>query len=880
MSSQFTEIRQQIIDSIAHLEHVLPGQAPIKDFVHHNTLHGYQQLHFRDAIAAAYKASGASGYLPDEAYRKLHKEGRISTEHLLQVMAEDESLEADAVVFQGSHGVVRKQDLYLRTLTTPLEPVTACQLNWHIEEMDAFSCIQEDVDEQSRARLLQSAGTQDEAAAISELWRACLESLGLEHYVLHPEDLVELSLDESNPVQDDTLDTQHVQRLIHKDGAKRLKHLLDDVGVNLSLRGMIKALSGIDLMHDTLPMMIRRMAAFLDQGMAPWATPGRDKGFYSAWREGAAKDPAWIIDSIPEWQDHLESLPDDALDTIIAEMIRMDLPQERWVRYLEIKALELPGWSGMFLWRHLHPGYEDQEYPVNMLDYLAVRMVLERLVAQRVCREVWQIEPSLKTLRGYFHHNPDELLVRHSLFNSRLPEYLASMAQKLVNNQRTLVTAQHWQQMAQAMWVWQQSPAADRPAGYSVFRSGWRLFRLAQHLGLGAEEVRQLNTQQLETIFNCLDKLDAGQRGFIWLQAYELQYRNKLFTAVAANHQRGRWHERSDKISAQLIFCMDEREEGMRRHLEEIDPGVETLGAAAHFGVPNLWCGLDDEKPVGLTPGVSAPVHLVHERARSGQDDRLAQHTKRRSLRFALGNLLHQEIRRNLASSALLIAAAAPAALLTLSGKLLTPLASGRWIRKLREDYDLKINTSIEVTAQSDADPAPTPAHPRCGFTDDEQLQRIAPFLQNLGLTGKFAPLVVFLGHGSSSQNNPHLAAYDCGACSGRHSGPNARIFCAMANRPIIRRRLADEYNIRIPESTWFIGAEHNTCSEEIEWYDLDLLPAALNANYQALLHSLAEARQRHAHERCRKFASAPPDPTPRKALDHVTGRGLSLIHI
>ncbi len=873
ISNHSTNIRQQIRDSIAHLEHVLPGQAPIQDFVHHNTIHGYQHLPFQEAVAAAYKASGNSGYLPDEAFRKLHQEGRITTGHLLQVMAEDESLGVDTVVFHSNHGPVRKQDLYLLALTTPLEPVTACQLNWQIEEMDAFRRVQADVDAESKSRLLEAAGAPNEEAAVNDLWQACLESLGLEHYALHPEDLVELSLDESSPAPEGTLDTQHVQRLIQKDAAKRLKHLLEDVGDHVSLRSLIKSLTGTDLMDDILPIMIRRMAAFLDQGMASWPTPGRDKGFYDAWREGASKDPAWIIDSIPEWQNHLESLPDDALETIIAELIRMDLPRERWVRYLEIKALELPGWSGMFLWRHLHPGYEEQVFPVQMLDYLAVRMVLERLVAQRVCRDVWQIEPGLKTLRGYFHANADELLVRYSLFNSRLPEYLSSKAQKLVNNQPSLLTPQDWQQMAQAIWTWQQSPSADQPAGYSVFRSGWRLFRLAQHLGLCAEDIRQLNEQQLQDIFDCIDKLDAGQRGFIWLQAYELQYRDELFTAVAANHQRGRWHQRDENISAQLVFCMDDREEGTRRHLEEIDPGIETLGAAAHFGVPNLWCALDSEKPDALTPVVFEPVNLIREQAQSGQDDKLTQHKKRRGLRFSIGSLLHQEIRRNLGSSALLIAASAPAALLTLTGKLLAPLATGRLGQKLREDYDLSINTSIDLTAAAGADPAPTPAHPRPGFTDDEQLQRVAPFLQNLGLTSGFAPLVVFFGHGSNSQNNPHLAAYDCGACSGRHSGPNARIFCAMANRPQIRQRLADEYDIHIPDSTWFMGAEHNTCSEEIEWYDLGLLPEALDSNYQALLQSLDEARLRHAHERCRKFASAPSEPTPRQALEHIIGR-------
>src|SRR5690606_27870895 len=68
------------------------------------------------------------------------------------------------------------------------------------------------------------------------------------------------------------------------------------------------------------------------------------------------------------------------------------------------------------------------------------------------------------------------------------------------------------------------------------------------------------------------------------------------------------------------------------------------------------------------------------------------------------------------------------------------------------------------------------------GFTADEAVARVAGTLENLGLTSTLAPLVVLLGHGARSQNNPHASAYECGACGGRHGGPSARAFALGAN--------------------------------------------------------------------------------------------------
>jgi len=497
--------------------------------------------------------------------------------------------------------------------------------------------------------------------------------------------------------------------------------------------------------------------------------------------------------------------------------------------------------------------------------------VLEHLFAQRLCRERWMIEASFDVIRWYFRHNRAEFMVRYTVYNKHLPEYLVTLAQQLLDcSALCVIDSTQWQHLAHMIWTWQQSPASDRPFGYSVQRSAWRLFRLAQHLGVCGADIRDLDRITVNRIFDCIDSLDPERAGFIWLQAYERHYREQLFNALVNNHGRGRWSARDTRPEAQLVFCMDDREEGFRRHLEEHNPHLETLGAAGFFGVAINWLGLDDSTVTALCPVVVTPAHEIRETPQAGQEAPGRRHARRRAQRQRLKDLLHQETRRNLLRSTLLILLAAPAALAVLIGKVLAPLSVGRLSERLRSGYDGEVATRVAIDTN---DPTPaTPEQPRPGFTDAEQTDRVEGFLRAIGLQSGFAPLVVMMGHGSSSQNNPHLAAYDCGACNGRHGGPNARVFAAMANRPEIRALLR-ERGCDIPEDTWFLGAEHDTCDENITWYDLDALPAALEQPFEKLRQDLDSAVLGSAHERSRRLASAPGNPTPQRALRHIMGR-------
>ncbi|MFN7623266.1 MAG: putative inorganic carbon transporter subunit DabA, partial [Acidobacteriota bacterium] len=321
---------------------------------------------------------------------------------------------------------------------------------------------------------------------------------------------------------------------------------------------------------------------------------------------------------------------------------------------------------------------------------------------------------------------------------------------------------------------------------------------------------------------------------------------------------------------AQIFFCIDEREESIRRAIEELEPQVETFGAAGFFGVAVNYRGLDDPQGVALCPVVVKPQHAVIERPVF--DDQLL-HQKRQQRRRLWAGLWQTSFigSRTLIRGWIGTIGFGLLSLFPLLGRTLAPRRMGELYRWLEDRFLPTPSTELTIM-RAEGDGQELTDQLLVGFSINEKADRVAAVLRPVGLTSQFSRLVIILGHGSTCINNPHESAYHCGACGGRRGGPNARLFAAMANNRDVRARLR-EIGIHIPDQTWFVGGDHDTASDQITFFDEAEIPSSHLDDLRFVRRALDAARAANALERSRRFASAWAIKSPESALLHVQER-------
>ncbi len=197
--------------------------------------------------------------------------------------------------------------------------------------------------------------------------------------------------------------------------------------------------------------------------------------------------------------------------------------------------------------------------------------------------------------------------------------------------------------------------------------------------------------------------------------------------------------------------------------------------------------GAADANFVPLCPVVIRPQHWVTEEV---GDEVVKVHRRRAMTRRALGTASHQFHvgSRAFALGALLSGAVGTLATFPLVARILFPRVTARIRQKLGRFVQTPPLTRLRLER---SDPIPGPEDGHLGYTLAELTDVGERLLRDIGLTRGFARLVIFIGHGSNSLNNPHNSAYNCGACGGAAGGPNARAMAQILNDPRVRDGLA-----------------------------------------------------------------------------------------
>lgn len=295
--------------------------------------------------------------------------------------------------------------------------------------------------------------------------------------------------------------------------------------------------------------------------------------------------------------------------------------------------------------------------------------------------------------------------------------------------------------------------------------------------------------------------------------------------------------------AAQLVFCIDVRSEPFRRQLEALG-SYETLGFAGFFGLPIRLHDYNSGKVTDSCPVLLKPRYDMYDYPREGNQCVAKQHEQGKHVLKSLKEV-YQQLKYNFATPfALVETFGAWCGLLMLSQSMkpmLTISTINRWIEKIMPT--VRTQFLIDMTSTDSGK----------GISFSEQALYAEAVLRIMGLTERFGELVIFCGHGSSTQNNPYASGLDCGACGGNHGGGNANVLAAILNKASIRSVLS-ERGIVIPPDTQFLAAEHNTTTDDLRIFEDDMQSLQHQQCLARLQADLMQAKMKNAASRVKYF--------------------------
>ena len=358
-----------------------------------------------------------------------------------------------------------------------------------------------------------------------------------------------------------------------------------------------------------------------------------------------------------------------------------------------------------------------------------------------------------------------------------------------------------------------------------------------------------LSWRKAKAAWPSVDGLASSAQTSDWLlqRASEIAWQRGICAQLPAG-----WRPRSmaEPISVQAAFCIDVRSEVFRRALERQAPRVQTMGFAGFFGLPIEY------QPIGSTHARPQLPGLLAARFRVTDSGVTGEVAAQREVR-----LDGDSAWKSFKTSALSTFAFVESLGLLFGGKLIA------------DSFGFSGSDGTERAGLTAAEhalrrPRLTAHADGAALALEDRCKLAEGMLRAMSLTRDFARLVVLVGHGSQTRNNPHAAGLDCGACCGQTGEVNARVAAALLNEFEVRAGLSSR-GIDIPASTRFLAALHDTTTDHVTLYELDDVPASHTADLRALRGWLDGAAQQARRERAPRLGvSALSDSSVRAAIE------------
>ena len=470
--------------------------------------------------------------------------------------------------------------------------------------------------------------------------------------------------------------------------------------------------------HQVDQIMSKWLSAFMDEGLAEWDMPFKSEGFYTAWRN-------LVIYDSEIGETSLREIPKSSYETL--ENILKDFPENDYVELFSYHLGSLPGWTGYINHRSESNSEWQDEFPIQMIDYLAARL--------------WTV----KKLNGTILPNKE----------------------------------------------------------------------------IGSDSD------------NLISKLN-----YIWLSAWEKTWQDQLIDILTNESIVNKANAENEILEAQMVFCIDTRSELIRRNIES-KGNFETFGYAGFFGIAMDYQNLSDGIIRKSCPPIVGSAYKVTEHAQLDKENDFLKYKKRNSQQNFADNFLTRM--KNMLPSAFGFVEGSG---LYYGFSLISRTINPSWLYKAKLK---KAEENISI------------CQPQMNsVVKSETLSLDIPLAEKVGIVKSafdllgwknFAPIVLFVGHGSHSANNPFGSSLDCGACAASPGRHNARMLASLANLSEVREELKVSYGIKIPETTIFIGAEHNTTTDSIVLFDSEI-PNSFNTQLQNLKSKLFLAQKTVTEER------------------------------